>query len=229
MPPFHNRSTGARSTAETSWSASAGRGPTPSTARASGLSVDRLLRARVDPAARREQRRVVVGPRANGAGRTGADVRRTPTAASGSGSTNTWRWSNAATSRSDRERSIPLPNTSPDMSPMPTAVSGSVSASRPSTRAWRRTLSHAPRAVMPISLWSYPTLPPEANASPSQKPYSSRDLVGDVAERRRALVGGDDEVGVVAVVDDGVGRVRRAAVRPTRLSVRSSRPRMNVW
>ena len=33
------------------------------------------------------------------------------------------------------------------------------------------------------------------------------DLVGDVAERRRALVGGDDEVGVVAVVDDRVRRV----------------------
>ena len=26
---------------------------------------------------------------------------------------------------------------------------------------------------MPIALWSYPALPPEANASPSQKPYSA--------------------------------------------------------
>ena len=57
------------------------------------------------------------------------------------------------------------------------------------------------------------------------------DLVGDVAERRRALVGGDDEVRVVAVVDDRVGRVddRDAPPPPaTRLSVRSSRPAMNA-
>ena len=33
------------------------------------------------------------------------------------------------------------------------------------------------------------------------------DVVGDVAERGRALVGGDDEVRVVLVVDHGVGRV----------------------
>ena len=64
------------------------------------------------------------------------------------------RWSKAATTRSARDRSIPLPNTSPDMSPMPTAVRGSVSAFLPSTLAWRRTLSQAPRAVMPIALWS---------------------------------------------------------------------------
>ena len=52
-----------------------------------------------------------------------------------------------------RERSIPLPNTSPDMSPMPTTVSSAVSASTP-RRKWARTGSHAPRAVIPISLWS---------------------------------------------------------------------------
>ena len=36
----------------------------------------------------------------------------------------TWRWSNAATSRICSESSIPLPNTSPDMSPSPTTVNG---------------------------------------------------------------------------------------------------------
>ena len=66
----------------------------------------------------------------------------------------TWRWSKAATSLRLGDRSMPLPNTSPDMSPMPTTVSSSRSASLPSTRAWLRTLSHAPRAVMPIALWS---------------------------------------------------------------------------
>ena len=34
-----------------------------------------------------------------------------------------------------------------------------------------------------------------------------RDGVGDVGEGRGALVGGDDEIGIVAVVDDDVGRV----------------------
>ena len=82
------------------------------------------------------------------------------------------RWLNAATSRITRDSSMPLPNTSPDMSPMPTTVNSSELTSRPSSRKWRLTDSHAPAAVMPIFLWSYPDDPPEANASPSQKPYS---------------------------------------------------------
>ena len=64
------------------------------------------------------------------------------------------RWSNAATSRVWRESSIPLPNTSPDMSPTPTQVNSSFWQSTPISRKWRRTDSHAPRAVMPIALWS---------------------------------------------------------------------------
>ncbi|SKV01124.1 Uncharacterised protein [Mycobacteroides abscessus subsp. abscessus] len=40
----------------------------------------------------------------------------------------------------------------------------------PISRKCRLTLSQAPRAVMPIALWSYPTEPPDANASPSQNP-----------------------------------------------------------
>ncbi len=71
------------------------------------------------------------------------------------------------------ESSIPLPNTSPDMSPMPTTVNGVDMMSIPSSRKWRFTDSHAPRAVIPSALWSKPALPPDANASPSQKPYSS--------------------------------------------------------
>ena len=34
-----------------------------------------------------------------------------------------------------------------------------------------------------------------------------REFVRDVAEGRGALVGGDDEIGVVAVVDDAIGRM----------------------
>ncbi|MGD0090248.1 MAG: hypothetical protein ABSE73_10030 [Planctomycetota bacterium] len=80
------------------------------------------------------------------------------------------RWSNAATSLMCSDSSIPLPNTSPDMSPMPTTVKSSASTSMPSVRKWNFTDSQAPRAVMPIPLWSYPSEPPEAKASPSQKP-----------------------------------------------------------
>ena len=49
---------------------------------------------------------------------------------------------------------MPFPKTSPAMSPMPTAVTSVVSTSTPSSRKWRFTDSQAPRAVMPIALWS---------------------------------------------------------------------------
>ena len=63
-------------------------------------------------------------------------------------------WLNAATSRMCRDRSMPLPKTSPDMSPMPTQVKSSVWSSIPISLKWRCTETHAPRAVMPIALWS---------------------------------------------------------------------------
>ena len=49
---------------------------------------------------------------------------------------------------------MPLPNTSPDMSPIPTTVKSWVWVSIPSSRKWYFTDSQAPRAVMPIALWS---------------------------------------------------------------------------
>jgi len=72
----------------------------------------------------------------------------------GFGSMKTWRWSKAAMSRMCRDSSMPLPNTSPDMSPMPTTVKSLLWMSTPFSRKKRFTLSHAPRAVMPIALWS---------------------------------------------------------------------------
>lgn len=53
-----------------------------------------------------------------------------------------------------RERSMPLPNTSPDMSPMPTTVMSVFCTSTPMVRKWNFTDSHAPLAVMPMALWS---------------------------------------------------------------------------
>ena len=64
------------------------------------------------------------------------------------------RWSKAATSRMWFESSIPLPNTSPLMSPMPATVKSSRCESMPSSLKWCLTDSQAPRAVMPICLWS---------------------------------------------------------------------------
>ena len=49
---------------------------------------------------------------------------------------------------------MPLPKTSPAMSPMPTTVKSCVWTSTPISRKWRFTDSQAPRAVMPIFLWS---------------------------------------------------------------------------
>ena len=52
------------------------------------------------------------------------------------------------------DSSMPLPNTSPDMSPMPTTVKSSVLTLTPRVWKWKITDSQAPRAVMPIFLWS---------------------------------------------------------------------------
>jgi hypothetical protein len=85
-------------------------------------------------------------------------------------------WLKAATRRVVRLCSAPLPKTSPDMSPIPAIVKGWLWMSRPRLAKWCFTHSQHPRAVIPTFLWSYPWLPPEANASPSQKPYWAETL-----------------------------------------------------
>src|ERR1700693_4134512 len=83
------------------------------------------------------------------------------------------------------------------MSPMPATVKSAVWVSTPISRKWRFTDSHAPRAVMPITLWSYPADPPEANASPSQKTYSlllRHDLLAD------AVVGNVEQSAQIVLV-----------------------------
>ena len=122
MPPFHSRSTGAR---EDRPDELVRRQPV-------GLDAERLARLRGDrdrlracAATRRRPRRSAPGrsrPTRSAAARTGAAARRSEAAGSGSGSRKTWRWSNAASSRMCGDSSMPLPNTSPDMSPMPTTV-----------------------------------------------------------------------------------------------------------
>ena len=65
-----------------------------------------------------------------------------------------WRWSKAATSLIAFDSSMPLPNTSPDMSPTPATRIGWDWTSMPISRKWRWTEIQAPRAVIPIALWS---------------------------------------------------------------------------
>ena len=125
-----------------------------------------------------------------------------------------------------RDSSMPLPNTSPDMSPMPTTVNGSVCVSRPMSRKCRLTASQAPRAVMPMRLWSYPDEPPLANASPSQKSYSAATPLA-MSEKVAVPLS-------AATTRYGSSPSRRrtsrgaTALPSTRLSVTSSRPETNV-
>jgi hypothetical protein len=62
--------------------------------------------------------------------------------------------------------------------------------------------------------------PPDAKASSSQK-SCSWECIGGVGEGRRALVGGNHEIGVVAIMANGVGRRHNAS--PTMLSVTDRR------
>src|SRR3954447_17257634 len=124
------------------------------------------------------------------------------------------------------EQIMPLPNTSPDMSPMPTHVKSSVWQSMPRSRKWRCTETHAPRAVMPIALWSYPTEPPDANASPSQNPYSFATpfaMSENVAVPLSAATTRYASSPSYRTTSDG-GTISPA----TMLSVMSSSPEMNV-
>ena len=49
---------------------------------------------------------------------------------------------------------MPLPNTSPDMSPIPATVKSAWPVSMPRVAKWNLTDSQAPRAVIAIFLWS---------------------------------------------------------------------------
>ena len=101
---------------------------------------------------------------------------------------------------------MPLPKTSPDMSPTPTTVNSSclrVDAQ----------LAEVPLDALPRALGGDPhRLVVVAHGAAGRErvtepePVGHRDLVGDVGELRRALVGRDDEVGVVGVVAHDVGR-----------------------
>ena len=192
----------------------------PSSARASGESGIVLApRAKTPPPWLRASGRS--RPSSSAAARRGARARRTTAAGSGSGSRKMWRWSKAARRRAARERSRPLPKTSPLMSPMPMTVSASRSTSRPQlAEVLRDALPGAARGdAHLLVVVAVRAAGGEGVAEPEA--VLGGDLVGDVGERRRALVGGDDQVGIGVVVAARClpGGTTRS---PTRLSVRSS-------
>ena len=102
--------------------ASRSRPSMPSAVRASGVSaIDFAARGKTPPPGG-DRGRVVVGPRAAGRARTAAAARRTSAPGRGSGRGRRGDGRRRRPAGSACERSIPLPNTSPDMSPTPTTV-----------------------------------------------------------------------------------------------------------
>ena len=132
MPPFHSRSTGARRIAEISSFGVNGRPARRALRAPRGRARSTSACGGSTPPPGEMSVRCRSRPSSIAAARTAAAARRSRPPGPESGSRKMWRWSNAATSLKCGERSIPLPNTSPDMSPMPTTVSGSRSASLPS-------------------------------------------------------------------------------------------------
>ena len=121
---------------------------------------------------------------------------------------------------------MPLPNTSPDMSPIPTTVKSV--ASGVDGELAEVALHRLPRAAGGDAHLLVVVAGRAARRERVAEPEAARDgdLVGDVGERRGALVGRDDEVGVVAVVADDL-RAAATTAPSTRLSVTSSKPAMN--
>ena len=101
---------------------------------------------------------------------------------------------------------MPLPNTSPDMSPMPTAVKSSAWQSMPALA--EVPLDRHPRAAGgdPHRLVVVADRPAGGERVAEPEAVVLRDAVGDVGEGRGALVGRDHEVAVVAVVAHDVAR-----------------------
>ena len=83
------------------------------------------------------------------------------------------------------DSSMPLPNTSPDMSPTPTTVKSSLWMSRPISRKCRFTPSQAPRAVMPIVLVVVAVAAAGGEGIAEPEAVIGSDAVGDVGEGRR--------------------------------------------
>ena len=231
MPPFHSRSTGACriaciSSAGVIASTPVGAGRAPR-APAGVTGIDLAVRGKTPPPSEISAG-VVVGPATSAAARTAAAARRTTSPASGSGSRKMCRWSKAATSRMCSDSSMPLPNTSPDMSPMPThgevlglGVDAQL-AEVPLDRLPGAAGGDAHRLVVVADRAAGGERVAEPEAVVLARPRWRCRRTSRCPCRRRP---------------PGRGRRRRGGPRPrggttspsTRLSVMSSRPEMNVW
>ena len=206
MPPFQSRSTGARRIVDDQL-VRRERAVRRAEGRARlGAQLDRLQRPRVDAATGRDQRRVVVGP-------ARARQPEQPLAL-GEGRRRVGRRVDehvAVVERGDEAQGARAEH------PVAEHVAGHVADADRGERVAVGVLAEhagvaahalprpAGRDAHRLVVVAGAAARREGVAEP--EPVLDGDLVGDVAERRRALVGGDDEVGVVAVVDDGGGRV----------------------
>ena len=184
----------------------------PSARLASRRQDDRLGGAVEHAAARRDQALVVVGPgRARQVEQPLALGPRAP-AGSGSGSMKMWRWLKAASSLVCCDSSMPLPNTSPDMSPTPTTVNGVLWMSRPQLA--EMALHRLPGAARGDAHLLVVVAGRAARGEGVVQPEAvfARQRIGDVGEGGGALVGGDHEIGIVAVVAHARRPARRRAV-----------------
>ncbi len=130
-------------------------------------------------------------------------------------------WLNAATSRMCRDCSMPLPNTSPDMSPMPATVKSCVLGV--DAELAEVPLHAFPGAARRDAHLLVVVAGRAAGGEGVAEPEAARrgDGVGDVGETGGALVGRHDQVGIVAVAPHDAPAAGRSAPS-TMLSVRSS-------
>lgn len=122
-----------------------------------------------------------------------------------------WRWSKAAISRMCLLSNMPLPNTSPLMSPIPTTVKSWVWVSIPISRKCRFTASQAPGGdAHGLVVVAHRSARGERVAQP--EPIGLGDIVGDIGKGGSTFVGGHYQVGVVAVTSHHLGRGLTLAV-----------------
>ena len=104
------------------------------------------------------------------------------------------------------DRSMPLPKTSPDMSPTPRTVKGV--RLDIDIRFAEMPLHGLPGAARGdahlLVVIARRAARREGIAEPEMIVF--RKCIGDVGEGRRALVGGDHQIGIIAVAPHGIGR-----------------------
>src|SRR5262249_33453861 len=114
------------------------------------------------------------------------------------------RWSNAASSLIVSSRSMPLPETSRDMSPTPTTsnshVAGVLAATARSVGDTRVLCSPGAGRGDAKGLGAVAGVSTRGECAPEPVAGFDRNRVGDIRERRRALVGGDHKIRIVAFV-----------------------------